>query len=307
MYMKTALAALLLCAQAARADVPLFVAQHGRLRDAQDEPVNAVVNLKVRFHKKGVDAPTGQGGFEDNLVAEYTFASVQVTGGAYTVLVGPLDPAKWDGAEDRWMAVQIGDDVEMSPRLQVSAVPWALKARDADLFGNEPPSHYASDADLDALSAAVSADYFKKTGGTVTGALTLSGSSSDLSVGGAGSVAGALTVTGTAALNGGTTTTTLTATDVDAATLDVTGAASLSSLAVNGAATVGGALNVSNSATVGSLISEGSGTFDGNVQAAGNVKAAALRVRDATTGTTELIEYGDDRAHRVRGRHADPP
>lgn len=137
---RIALFAVALAASApASAGVPLYFSHHGRLLDSGDQPVDATLDFTVRFHKKDVDATD-----ENNLVWETTVQDVKVTDGAYSFAIGPVDETKFDGIEQRWMAVRVeGDTAEMSPRLRVGSVPFALRALDADTLGSHGVSYYA--------------------------------------------------------------------------------------------------------------------------------------------------------------------
>ncbi len=70
---------------------------------------------------------------------------VTVTSGLYSVQLGiitPLDPSHFEG--ERWLGIRVGTDTEMTPRIPVSAVPFALNARQAmglqgrDVSANAP-------------------------------------------------------------------------------------------------------------------------------------------------------------------------
>jgi hypothetical protein len=135
---RTILAALLV-ASPATAGVPLVFSHHGRLLDPTDAPVNGALDITVRIHKKDVDAQN-----EDNLVWEDTYDDVQVTDGSYSIVIGPVDASDWDGVDPRWLAVKIGSDAEMAPRLQIGSVPFALRALSASMLNGKTDADFAA-------------------------------------------------------------------------------------------------------------------------------------------------------------------
>jgi hypothetical protein len=143
--MSLALAAL---ASPVRAGAPLLFSHHGRLLDAADAPLNATVKITVRVYYRDTD-PTGSG---SSLVWEEDYENVKVSNGAYSVLIGDPDKGKnhttldaldWDGDEQRWFTVAINDDPEMTPRLRIGSVPFAIRALDADTVGGKPETTFA--------------------------------------------------------------------------------------------------------------------------------------------------------------------
>jgi hypothetical protein len=73
-----------------------------------------------------------------------------VKDGVYTLMIGDpekgttLDADDWDGTEQRWMTVAVNTEADMTPRLRVGSVPFALRARDADTLLGSPPAAFAA-------------------------------------------------------------------------------------------------------------------------------------------------------------------
>jgi hypothetical protein len=116
--------------------VPSTVGFEGQLADANGDPV-ADGNYTITFSLYSVES----GGTA--LWAEQQTVSVE--DGLYSVQLGSvtaLDPSDFDGA--RWLGITVSGDSEMTPRIPISAVPFALNARQAlglqgyDV-GTEPP------------------------------------------------------------------------------------------------------------------------------------------------------------------------
>ena len=106
------------------ASVPGLMNFQGRLADFQGRPINSAVEVTFRIY----DAATGDSPLWEevqNVVAE---------NGLFTVLLGssvPLTPALFANGSERWLAMQATGDREMSPRLRVASVPYALVAAQA--------------------------------------------------------------------------------------------------------------------------------------------------------------------------------
>lgn len=165
-------------------------------------------------------------------------------------------------------------------------------------------------------------------GGTVTGPVTLSGSGSNLTVGGTLGVTGASTLTGALAANGGLTgttgsfsstlgvtgTTTLTGaltanggmtatTGSYSSTLGVTGAATLSStLGVTGAATLSGGATVTGAETVSTNLTVGAASVinGGGTGVLGIADAATAPTSNPTGGTILFSASGTSTPLRAR-------
>jgi hypothetical protein len=106
--------------------VPPEIQAQGYLATAAGAPVNGTVNVVFGLY----DAATA-----GNLVWQET-QSVTVNGGMYSVRLGtfqPLDPSILSGP--LYLGTAVAGDAEMSPRRALSAVPYALMARQALAVG----------------------------------------------------------------------------------------------------------------------------------------------------------------------------
>lgn len=137
----TVVGALALAAPAARAEVPRLLTQQGRLLDGNDVPVTGELEVtftlyafpSAPFHGEDTQFWTGK-------------KTVKVSSGVYATVLGddatnPL-PASVFAGPDRFLGVKIGGGAELSPRLQLTSVPFAFVAGDALTLGGEAPDHY---------------------------------------------------------------------------------------------------------------------------------------------------------------------
>lgn len=103
--------------------VPSVVGFEGQLANAAGQPV-ADGNYTITFSLYS-QAEAGTALWNET-------QNVAVADGLYSVQLGsetPLNPTHFEG--NRWLGVQVSGDSEMSPRIPISAVPFALNARQA--------------------------------------------------------------------------------------------------------------------------------------------------------------------------------
>jgi hypothetical protein len=253
---------------------PTVIPHHGRLLDGADQPVTGAHRLTVRIYAPALTGQTPVPLWEE----EYT---VQVFDGVYSLLIGdtagdraPLDPLDLSASEDRYLALQVDDEAEMTPWLRIGSVAWALRAGDAETLGGHEPAYFATAADLTAAGTAgsgalttglndlrteVANTYLAKAGGAVSGAL---------SVGGALTANAALTAqslsAGTTAL-GDTTVT---------GTLGVTGSAQLAAATFSGNVGLSGTSSLSvggHAGVAGDIVTGGNLEVGGDATVAGQV------------------------------------
>jgi hypothetical protein len=166
-----------LCAAPAAAAVPLVISHQGQLHDTSDNPVNGQRDFKFRIYAKA----KANGQFQ--MLWEEPHAAVEVYNGFYTVDLGsdtPLDEGLLDPTDplffpERELALVVGSDAEMNPRLKFGSVVYAIRAGNAELLGGEDSDFYAKAADLAAAAVLAESSYFKKAGGSVAGNLSVSG------------------------------------------------------------------------------------------------------------------------------------
>lgn len=100
--------------------VPTQIPYTGLLSE-NGTPVSGVVNLTVKLY------PTPAGGSE--LYSE-SFPGTAVQNGVYHLMLN-VPPNVWDGT-DRWLAVSVNGGSPLEPRVQISSVPYAVRAGLAD-------------------------------------------------------------------------------------------------------------------------------------------------------------------------------
>ncbi len=129
--------------QAAPLTVPLVISQEGRLTDAQDHGLNVTVPITFTIYEDGAKPSNGS----DHVfwTAQY---QVTVTNGFYSVLLGAPDagaalPASvFQGADNRWLGVNVGG-TDLTPRMRIGVVPFAVAAMNADTLNGLDSSAFA--------------------------------------------------------------------------------------------------------------------------------------------------------------------
>ncbi len=121
---------------AARADVPALLNFTGSLA-TEAGPYEGPANVTLAFYPDP-EEPTPV--WSDT-------QEVYVQAGRFYVLLGadpmnPLPSGLFDG-QDLFLGVAVDDNPEMTPRLRVTSVPFALRAADAGLLGGLPPEAFA--------------------------------------------------------------------------------------------------------------------------------------------------------------------
>ena len=106
------------------ASVPVLMNFQGRLADSEGRPISSPVEVTFRIY----DVATGDSPLWEEV------QNIDAENGLFTVLLGsdvPLTPAFFANGSERWLAMQVTGDLEMSPRLRVASVPYALVAAEA--------------------------------------------------------------------------------------------------------------------------------------------------------------------------------
>ncbi|MCD4819485.1 MAG: hypothetical protein K8S23_12415 [Candidatus Cloacimonetes bacterium] len=101
-------------------NVPNLIPFQGRLTDDSGNAVNEIVNITFSLY----DVETGG----SSLWSETQ--SVNITEGLFNVTLGNITPMNEDdfNSANRWIAIAVGTDSEMSPRTRITAVPYALQS-----------------------------------------------------------------------------------------------------------------------------------------------------------------------------------
>jgi hypothetical protein len=153
------------------AAVPTTLTQQGRLLNTDGTPVSGPVRMIFNIYASSSSTTP--------LWTE-TQSNVMLESGAFSVQLGSMTPfpgTLWNG-QTVYLGVTVGNDPEMTPREQITSVPYALMCAQADHATN-------SDA-LGGVSAASYALGSQLTGGTVTSVAS-----------GAGLTGGPITTSGT--------------------------------------------------------------------------------------------------------------
>lgn len=115
------LLAFLLVAIPAAAAVPVTMAFHGNLTNADGDPLNAEIEISLAIYDHE----------EDGVTLWTETKSVQIREGFLSLVVGdtnPLDANVITGADNLWLGIRIGDDEEMTPRQPITSVPFATRS-----------------------------------------------------------------------------------------------------------------------------------------------------------------------------------
>jgi hypothetical protein len=124
----------------AAAEVPMLLNHHGRLSDASGQPAEGTVSMSFTVF----DAPSGGNPLPAGGPWGETH-SVQVTGGAFNVLLGsivPIPQSLFDGGPSdgfgprRYLQVTVGGEA-LQPRQRIVSGAYALRAKVAD-FAETP-------------------------------------------------------------------------------------------------------------------------------------------------------------------------
>lgn len=107
------------------ASAPGLVSYQGRATDDSGLPLTGSYSLTFRIY----DSPTS-----GNLVWSEVQNAVSISAGMFTTLLGSVTPLTESlfGSPNRYLAVQIGSNPELSPRQRIVAVAYALTAVEAD-------------------------------------------------------------------------------------------------------------------------------------------------------------------------------
>ena len=125
---------LILLAMSASADVPPMINYQGKLMQPSGAPVpDGTYAMRFAIYDDPVLTDGHERWSEPN-------PSVQVKGGLFAVMLGSVNnlPSDiFDGA-DRFFAVKVGTDPEMTPRQKIASVGFAIKAGAADIAATVP-------------------------------------------------------------------------------------------------------------------------------------------------------------------------
>ena len=101
------------------------IAYQGRLADADGNPLTGTYNMEFRLY----DVPEGGVPLWEELWTGSN--AVRVSDGLFNVMLGSLNPIPMDvvtGHDTLYLGITVGTDDEMTPRVQLGSVPWAVQA-----------------------------------------------------------------------------------------------------------------------------------------------------------------------------------
>ena len=135
------LSAILILASPLSAQVPHLVNYQGSLTDTGGDPVEGDHALTFIIYPDSAQASVP--------IWSETHPVVSFDGGLFHVLLGSVAalPDSLFQSEIRWLGITVDPDPEISPRIRITSVPWALKASRADTAGTvlEMPVHDHND------------------------------------------------------------------------------------------------------------------------------------------------------------------
>lgn len=151
--MRLLVALMLVASTAAAAPVPPVLVHAGRLLDGTDKPLAGRQTLTFSLFPDLRNASTGG----ETPVWTETYEAQVGADGMYTVVLGgpaddsgatnrkPFDERSFAVGQQRFLEISVSGQT-LSPRLQVTSVPYAFSSGDAGLLGGQPPSYYATAA-----------------------------------------------------------------------------------------------------------------------------------------------------------------
>ncbi len=135
------LSAILIFASPLSAQVPHLVNYQGSLTDTGGDPVEGDHALTFTIYPDSAHASVP--------IWSETHPAVSFDGGLFHVLLGSVAalPDSLFQSEIRWLGITVDPDPEISPRIRITSVPWALKAGHADTAATvlEMPDHDHND------------------------------------------------------------------------------------------------------------------------------------------------------------------
>ena len=157
----------------AQAAIPEVISFQGKLADAAGDPVTVATDVEFNLYAADTGGPS--------LWTETHAGVTPDATGLFSVMLGSVTTfasASVDFTQPLWLGITVGADAEMTPRFELAAAPYAIRAKVADTADTATS---AGDADtVDTLHAAdlapavhTHAAYVAKAGDTMAGTLTL--------------------------------------------------------------------------------------------------------------------------------------
>jgi len=132
----------------AQTGIPQVINYHGKLKDATGNPLTGTYDFAFRLY--GAET-------RGNLVwGPETHAGVSVTNGYFNVKLGSILPFNLDFTKPYWLSIEVNNDGEMFPRVQLASFGYAFTAQEL----------YRQGADL-AIQTIASGNIILKTAGNI--------------------------------------------------------------------------------------------------------------------------------------------
>jgi len=112
-----------------RAAVPHLIRYQGQASDVNGVPLEGPYSLTFRLY----DAET-----LGTVVWQETQATVTLTKGNFSILLGQVTPLTVDWSVPLWLSIQVGTATELSPRQRITSVPLAIRAEVAEQLAGGP-------------------------------------------------------------------------------------------------------------------------------------------------------------------------
>lgn len=125
-----AVVVLLVFSSVAPAGVPRLINYQGRLSDDRDAPVQGKHTLTFALYADDAEG----------VIALWSerHPDVQVSDGLFHVVLGSINPISdvLFSEDGLWIGVTVDSDSELRPRMQITSVPWAMRAAVADALAD---------------------------------------------------------------------------------------------------------------------------------------------------------------------------
>ena len=130
---------ILLIVSIGNADVPQLINYQGWLTDGDGNPLDATVSIQFKIY----DTETN-----GNILWSET-QSVTVVDGIFSVLLGSVTQIPYSvfNGDDRYLALQVGNDSEMVPRKRLVSVGYSFRASDSDKLDGKDDSTFVQSVD----------------------------------------------------------------------------------------------------------------------------------------------------------------
>ncbi len=139
------------------AQIPQLINYQGYLADGDGNPVTGTRSIEYRMYE------TATGG---TAIWSET-QSVTVLDGVFSVLLGSVNPLSYTlfNGSDRFLALKVGSDSEMTPRIRLVSVGYAFRANQADSLGGNAADDFVEAGSIPDIISSI--DGVSNNGGNV--------------------------------------------------------------------------------------------------------------------------------------------